>query len=357
MEETTVMSLKDTLLIVDDVPENIDVIRDTLKDEYRIIATTQGKKAFQLACNRKPDLILLDIMMPEIDGYTVCKQLKSDNKTSDIPVFFTTALNTEEDETKGLSLGAVDYITKPFCMPIVRERIRLQLELKRHRDKLEDLVDQRTLELSESQKQIIYRLSLASEYRDPETGSHIKRMSHYCQLLFKYIGKSNKECERILHASPMHDVGKIGIPDSILLKPGKLTKEEFDTMKSHTTIGKRILSGQDSSGKDVLPSVESPLIKMAISIAHTHHEKWDGTGYPNRLKATDIPIEGRVAALSDVFDALTSDRPYKEAWPVEKALEEIVNLKEKNFDPELVEAFVEIFPQILDFKSRFTDKS
>ncbi|KPA13431.1 chemotaxis protein CheY [Candidatus Magnetomorum sp. HK-1] len=350
------MSLKHTLLIVDDVPENIDVIRDTLKDDYRMIATTRGEKAFQLACKKKPDLILLDIMMPDVDGYTVCKKLKTDERTSDIPIFFTTALNSEADETKGLSLGAADYITKPFCMPIVRERIRSQLELKEHRDRLEDLVDKRTYELSESQKQIIYRLSLASEYRDPETGSHIKRMSHYCQLLFKHIGRSDKECERILHASPMHDVGKIGIPDSILLKPGKLTNEEFETMKQHTTIGKRILSGQDPSGKEVLPSVDSPLIEMAISIAHTHHEKWDGTGYPNKLRKTDIPIEGRIAALSDVFDALTSERPYKKAWPVEEALEEILKLKEKSFDPDLVKIFEEIFSEILIVKSRFSDK-
>ncbi|ETR71168.1 MAG: two-component system response regulator [Candidatus Magnetoglobus multicellularis str. Araruama] len=254
-----------------------------------------------------------------------------------------------------MSLGAVDYITKPFSMPIVQERVRQQLELKTHRDKLQDLVRRQTSELFDTQRQIIFCLGLASEYRDTETGMHIKRMSNYCQLLYKHIGRREDECELVLHASPMHDVGKIGIPDAILLKPGKLTKEEFDSMKQHTTIGKRILSGQDANGKIVFPLVDSPLIKLAISIAYTHHEKWDGTGYPNQLAKTDIPLEGRVAALADVFDALTSERPYKKAWPSDEALNEIILLKGKHFDPDLVEAFVQIFPDILKVKDQFSD--
>jgi putative two-component system response regulator len=345
-----------TLLIVDDIPENIDVLRAVLKDHYRLIATTRGQQAFKMAYEKQPDLILLDIMMPDIDGYTVCKALKSDEKTKNIPVLFTTALDSEADETRGLSLGAVDYITKPFCMPIVCERIKLQLELKAHRDRLEELVRQRTYELFETQRQIIFSLGLASEYRDTETGMHIKRMSNYCHLLYQHIGQSEIECERILFASPMHDVGKIGIPDSILLKPGKLTQEEFETMKQHTIIGKRILSGQDATGKTVNPMVDSPLIQMAISIAYTHHEKWDGTGYPNQLAKTDIPLEGRVAAIADVFDALTSERPYKKAWTAENALKEIIQLKGNNFDPDLVDAFIQIFSNILSIKDQFSDK-
>jgi len=351
------MAKKHTLLVVDDMPENIDIIREILKNDYRLIATTKGEQAFKLACSKNPDLILLDIMMPDIDGYTICKTLKADERTKNIPVFFTTALNSEADETKGLSLGAADYITKPFCMPIVRERIKLQLELKRHRDRLEDLVAQRTRELSETQKLVIYLLGLASEYRDTETGMHIKRMSHYCHLIYSRIGRSEKECKRILDASPMHDVGKIGIPDSILLKPGKLTKEEFEIMKQHTVIGKRILSGQDATGKTVFPSVDSPLISMAVSIAHTHHEKWDGTGYPKQLTKEEIPIEGRVAAIADVFDALTSERPYKKPWPVEEAMDEMIKLQGKSFDPDLIDAFVSILPEILAVKAQFTDLS
>jgi putative two-component system response regulator len=351
------MSNKHTLLIVDDIPENIDVLREVLKDTYRLIATTRGKQAFKIAYEKQPDLILLDIMMPDIDGYSVCKLLKADDKTKNIPVFFTTALDSEADETKGLSLGAVDYITKPFCMPIVCERIKLQLELKIHRDRLEELIKQRTYELYETQRQIIFSLGLASEYRDTETGMHIKRMSNYCHLLYKHIGKPEIECERILFASPMHDVGKIGIPDSILLKPGKLTKEEFETMKQHTTIGKRILSGQDANGNTVNPMVDSALLKMAVSIAYTHHEKWDGTGYPNQLKNTDIPLEGRVAALADVFDALTSERPYKKAWPAENALNEIIKLKGTSFDPDLVDAFEEIFLDVLLIKEQFSENN
>jgi len=349
------MSKKQTLFIVDDIPENIDVMREVLKDNYRLIATTRGQQAFKIAYEKQPDLILLDIMMPDIDGYTICKMLKADEKTKNIPVFFTTALNSEDDETKGLSLGAVDYITKPFCMPIVCERIKLQLELKAHRDRLEELVKQRTYELFETQRQIIFSLGLASEYRDTETGMHIKRMSNYCHLIYRHIGQPEIECERILFGSPMHDVGKIGIPDSILLKPGKLTKEEFETMKQHTIIGKRILSGQDATGKTVNPMVDSPLIQMAVSIAYTHHEKWDGTGYPKQLAKTDIPLPGRVAALADVFDALTSERPYKKAWAAEKALDEIILLKGKSFDPDLVDVFVQIFSDILFIKDQFSE--
>jgi len=351
------MLKKQTLLIVDDIPENIDILREVLKDKYRLIATTRGQQAYTIAYEKQPDLILLDIMMPDIDGYAVCKMLKSNIKTKDIPVLFTTALNSEADETKGLSLGAVDYITKPFCMPIVCERIKLQLELKAHRDHLEKLVRQRTHELFETQRQIIFSLGLASEYRDTETGMHIKRMSAYCQLLYKHIGQSEIECERILFASPMHDVGKIGIPDSILLKPGKLTKNQFEIMKHHTTIGKRILSGQDANGKTVSPMVDIPLIQMAVSIAYTHHEKWDGTGYPNQLSFTDIPLAGRVAALADVFDALTSERPYKKAWSPENALNEIIQCKGKHFDPDLVDAFVHIFSDVLEIKDLFSENN
>jgi len=351
------MTKKHTLLIVDDIPKNIDILREVLKDTYRLIATTRGQQAFKLACEKQPDLILLDIMMPDIDGYTVCKMLKAEERTKNIPVFFTTALDSDADETKGLSLGAVDYITKPFCMPIVCERIKSQLDLKEHRDKLEELVQKRTYELFETQRQIIFSLGLASEYRDTETGMHIKRMSNYCHLLYRHIGQPELECERILYASPMHDVGKIGIPDSILLKPGKLTFEEFEIMKQHTVIGKRILSGQNANGKTVIPMVESPLIQMAVSIAYTHHEKWDGTGYPNKLVKTEIPLEGRVAALADVFDALTSERPYKKAWSVDDTLNEIIQLKGKSFDPDLVDAFIQIISEIIMVKDQFSENN
>lgn len=346
---------KPIILIVDDLPINIDLLRDYLKKDYKLIVATRGDQAINLARTKKPDLILLDIMMPDINGYEICKILKEGKETHDIPIFFMTALDSDEDEEKGLSLGAVDYIKKPFRLHIVGGRIKTQIELKKHRDHLESIVKARTDELKHTRKEIIDRLSLASEYRDPETGNHIKRMSYYCEAIAFAYGLDEVLCELILHATPMHDVGKIGIPDSILLKPGKLTKEEFDTMKTHTTIGKNILSGNDSTGKKILPEANWELIKMAQIIAYTHHERWDGFGYPQGLKGEDIPLIGRITALADVFDALTSERPYKKAWPVEDAMEEINKQTGKQFDSKLCEIFNRILPEILEIKSEFSD--
>jgi putative two-component system response regulator len=342
------MSLKDAkakILIVDDTPVNIRVLVEALKNDYKLSIATNGKVAINYAkADNPPDLILLDIMMPEINGYQVCKMLKEKDQTKDIPVIFITAMSEEQNETYGLEMGAVDYIVKPINQRIVKARIKTQLELKQHRDHLEDLVKEKTAEIMESKLDIIYRLARAAEYRDNETGMHVVRMSHYCAIIGKAATLKDDVCENLFHAASMHDVGKIGIPDRILLKPASLTTEEYDQMKTHTIIGGELLAGGHYD-----------ILRMAQNIALTHHEKWDGSGYPKGLSGEDIPIEGRIAAICDVFDALTSKRPYKKEWPVEKAMDEILSQKGKHFDPGLVELFVENLDEILKTKKRFSE--
>ncbi|MCU0821898.1 MAG: two-component system response regulator [Spirochaetes bacterium] len=342
---------KSTILIVDDIKSNIDLLMSLLKNEYIFSYATSGMGAIESLKSRPADLILLDIMMPEMDGYKICKMLKSDENTIDIPVIFITALSESEDKTLGFRLGAVDYITKPFDIEEVKARIETHLNLKKAREELQNQrailemkVRERTKELYDTRLEIVYRLGRAAEYRDNDTGMHIKRMSMYCVRLGRAIGLSDEECDLILHASPMHDVGKIGIPDSILLKPGPLTKVEWERMKAHTTIGGEILSGHDS-----------PQLKMAESIALTHHEKWDGTGYPKGLKGENIPLEGRISCICDVFDALVSVRPYKKSWPVNDAVEEIKKGGGTQFEPMLVDKFVNIIDEFVDIKNKFPD--
>ena len=336
---------KQKILIVDDTPVNIRVLVEALKDKYKLSIATNGKVALNYAqAENPPDLILLDIMMPELDGYEVCKLLKSEEHTQGIPIIFITAMSEEKNETLGLELGAVDYIVKPINPRIVQARVKTHLELKRHQDHLAELVKEKTSEIVESKLDIINRLARAAEYRDNETGMHVVRMSHYCSIIAKEAQLSSIECEQLFHAASMHDVGKIGIPDNILLKPGRLTKEEFTQMKTHTTIGGTLLDGGNSE-----------LLHTAQNIALTHHEKWNGTGYPKGLSSTDIPIEGRISAICDVFDALTSERPYKKEWPIDKAMDEITSQRGEHFDPELLDIFVANLDKILETKKRFAD--
>lgn len=342
---------KSNILIVDDIKSNIDLLMSLLKNEYIFSYTTSGLNAIEMLKSRPVDLILLDIMMPEMDGYKVCKILKAEDSTKDIPVIFITALSESEDKTLGFKLGAVDYITKPFDIEEVRARIQTHLNLKKAREEiqhqraiLELKVKERTKELYDTRLEIVYRLGRAAEYRDNDTGMHIKRMSQYCVKLGRAFGLGDEDCDLILHASAMHDVGKIGIPDAILLKPGNLTPEEWEIMKNHTTIGWEILSGHDS-----------PQLRMAETIALTHHEKWDGSGYPRRLKGEDIPLEGRIACICDVFDALISWRPYKKSWPVNEAVEEIKKGSGTQFEPMLVEKFVTIIDGLVEIKNEFPD--
>lgn len=353
MINTNVDISKSNILIVDDIKSNIDLLISLLKNEYVFNYATSGMGALEFVKSKPVDLILLDIMMPEMDGYKVCRTLKADDNTKDIPVIFITALSESEDKTLGFKLGAVDYITKPFDIEEVKARIQTHLNLKKVREELlnqrailEHKVKERTKELYDTRLEIVYRLGRAAEYRDNDTGMHIKRMSLYCVMLGRAAGLNDEECDILLHASPMHDVGKIGIPDSILLKPGALDKVESEIMKTHTTIGGKILSGHDSIQ-----------LRMAETIALTHHERWDGLGYPNKLKNEDIPLDGRIAGLCDVFDALTSWRPYKEAWPVDAAVEEIKKGTGTQFDPFVVEKFLTIIDNLVSIKNEFPDSN
>jgi len=331
-----------TLLLVDDTPANIDVLRGILADGYRLKAATDGRRALEIArADPGPDLILLDVMMPEMDGYEVCSRLKQDAQTADIPIIFVTAMDEVGDETKGFEVGAVDYITKPVSAPIVQARVRAHLNLRNQALHLSGLVDERTLELEETRAEIVDRLGLAAEYKDDDTGTHVVRMAHYTRLIATEHGLAPPVVQTLFKAAPMHDVGKIGIPDAILKKPGKLDADEWAIMQTHTTIGARIL-GESSH----------PLLSAAREIAMTHHEKWNGAGYPVGLEGEAIPVSGRITAVADVFDALTSARPYKEAWEVERAVDLIESEAGQHFDPAVVKSFSTVLPAIFEQKAR-----
>ena len=334
---------KATILIVDDVPDNIAVLSNILAD-YNLKAANNGAKALEIASRFRPDIILLDIMMPEMDGYTVCKRLKRTLHTKNIPVIFVTAMDEVTDEARGFELGAVDYITKPVSPPVVRARVKTHLNLYDQNRALEHLVHERTKALNKSRLEIIRRLGLAAEYKDNETGMHVIRMSYYCKVMATATGMSKEEADLLLNASPMHDIGKIGIPDNILRKPGKLDAQERGIMEQHTIIGARIIGEHDN-----------PLLDMARTVALTHHERWDGRGYPRGMKGGNIPLVGRIVAVADVFDALVSKRPYKKAWPFEKAVALIKEESGKHFDPGLVDVFVVNLDKIFDFANLNAD--
>lgn len=337
---------RQTVLVVDDTPENIDVLAGVLKGDYQVKVATNGERALKIAfSDKQPDIILLDIMMPGMDGYEVCQRLKDDARTKAIPVIFITAKSEVEDEQKGLELGAVDYITKPISPPIVQSRVKTQLALYDQNRVLERKVRERTSELNETRLEIIHRLGRAAEFKDNETGLHVIRMSHYSKLIALGFGVSEDEAEVILNAAPMHDVGKIGIPDAVLLKPGKLDDKEWAIMRKHPAMGAGIIGKHNNE-----------LLEMSRIVALTHHEKWDGSGYPRGKKGEEIPLEGRIVAIADVFDALTTARPYKEAWPIEKAVNLIVSEAGKHFDPALVPVFQEVLPDILKIRDTYAEQ-
>ena len=335
---------RQTVLVVDDTPDNIDVLVGTLKDRYIVKAAINGMMALKIARETPPDLILLDVMMPEIDGFEVCRQLKADFTTKHIPVIFVTAKIGVEDELKGLELGAVDYITKPISPPIVIARVQTQLALYDQNRELERKVRLRTQQLQETRLQIIQRLGKAAEYKDNETGLHVIRMSRYAHILAKAAGMNEEDAELLMNAAPMHVIGKIGIVDKILKKPGSLTEAEYEEMKLHCAIGADVIGGDPSD-----------LLELAEIIAISHHEKWDGTGYPKNLSGEEIPLPGRIVAIADVFDALTSVRPYKKEWSVDEAVNFLEMEAGKHFDPELVKHFVKAMPEILTFKKQYAE--
>jgi putative two-component system response regulator len=337
---------KQTILIVDDVTDNIDLLSEVLTPYYRTRVALNGERALKIAAGEtKPDLILLDIMMPGISGYDVCQRLKCNSDTRGIPIIFVTAMDEMADEQKGLELGAVDYITKPISPPLVLARVRTHLALYDQTRELERLVALRTAELEKTRRQIIRRLGRAAEFKDNETGNHVIRMSHYSRLIAQAAGISAASVELLFYAAPMHDVGKIGIPDNIMLKPGKLTDEEWVIMRRHPTMGAAIIGDH-----------KDDLLQAARSISLTHHEKWDGSGYPMGLKGEAIPIFGRIVALADVFDALTSERSYKKAWTVEASIKMIEEGAGSHFDPNLIKPFLAALPEILKIKEQYAEE-
>lgn len=322
-----------TILVVDDQANNLQVLKQILQSEFQLLFALNGELAIQAATKYQPDLILLDIMMPGMDGYEVCTALKKDERTSTIPVIFISAMNEVEDESYGFDVGAVDYILKPVSAPIVLRRVKNQLSLVRAR------------ELEVSQKDAITMLGEAGHYNDTDTGVHTWRMAAYSRLLADKAGWAKDKSEWLELAAPMHDTGKIGIPDSILKAPRKLSSEEWRIMKTHTEIGYGILSKS-----------QSPIFSMAAEIAHYHHEKWDGSGYPFGLSGEDIPESARFVAIADVFDALTMKRPYKEAWSIEQSISEIHKNSGTHFEPRLVDLFQEILPEICQAKQHWDQR-
>jgi len=352
------MPVQQKILIVDDTPENLQILVETLKDEYQVIAATNGYKALQLVLKDPlPDIILLDVMMPGIDGYEVCAQLKNNAVTKKIPVIFVTAMTEAGDEAKGLGLGAVDYITKPINPSLLKARVHNQLELKQHRDHLQELVEERTRELKVIQEVTIEAMGALAEYRDPETGGHIRRTQHYMRVLAKKLRENTKyspflddtTVEWLYLSAPLHDIGKVGIPDNILLKPAKLTDDEFEIMKKHTIIGRdAIKAAEKQLGHD-------SFLRYAKEIAETHQEKWDGSGYPYALQAEEIPISGRLMAIADVYDALISKRVYKPPFSHRKAVAIIEQGKGSHFDPDMVDAFLTVQDDFRNIAIEFSD--
>ncbi|MDY7579525.1 response regulator [Herbaspirillum sp. RTI4] len=335
---------KQSVLVVDDTEINLELMRYVLEPFYDVRIAIDGAMALQEARTNPPDIILLDIMMPGMDGYEVCVELKKDFRLAKIPIIFVTAMNDVADEKKGFDVGGVDYITKPISPAVVLARISTHLALYDQKRELEVQVRQRTIELEQTQKLIILRLACASEYKDEYTGNHILRMSHYSRLIALAYGVDDISADMLLTVAPMHDVGKIGIPDRILQKNGKLDADEWAIMRKHPEIG-----------ADILGDAVNPLLALASVVALTHHEKWDGSGYPKQLKDEEIPLSGRIVAISDVFDALTSKRPYKEGWAVDAAIVEIKKGAGTHFDPSLIDALERALPEILKIKEMYSD--
>ena len=339
-----------TILVVDDTPQNLNVASRMLREHYRCLVSLDGAKSIDIARADPPDLILLDVMMPVMNGMEVCRRLKEQPETRAIPVIFLTALNEIEDEAACFDAGGVDFISKPMNPVTLLARVRTHLALHAQERHLAELVhlrtqalEERTRELEQTRLEIIRRLGRAAEYKDDDTGLHVIRMSHYTRLLALSAGFSADRAEVLFHAAPMHDIGKIGIPDLILQKPGPLSEQEWTVMRQHPAIGAGII------GKH-----KNELLETARVVALGHHERWNGSGYPRNRKGGDIPIEARVIAVADVFDALCSARPYKEAWPLDKAVTYIKENTGVLFDPDLVPRFLELMPDILAIQRQYS---
>jgi putative two-component system response regulator len=337
--------IRGNILVVDDVPANLTLLTGMLKEKgHRVRPVPSGKLALKAVEHEPPDLILLDITMPEMDGFEVCCRLKQDTRFRDIPIIFISALTETLDKVKAFGSGGVDYVTKPFQFDEVEARVETHLKLRRYQAQLEDLVEEQVKEISDSQISTIFALSKLSESRDKETGKHLERVQIYCKMLAEKLSGEEPYIRvidaafihNIFNASPLHDIGKVASPDHILLKSDKLSQEEFDIMRKHPLVGaSTIESVQDIYKKNAF-------INMGISIARSHHERWDGTGYPDGLKGEEIPLEARIMAIADVYDALRSIRCYKGSFSRDRSHEIIQNGSGTQFDPNLVKAFSEL---------------
>ncbi|RLJ19959.1 two-component system response regulator [bacterium endosymbiont of Escarpia laminata] len=357
---------KPRILIVDDESFYLDVLVNLLNEEYRLSIAKDGEQALKRAGGATPpDLILLDVLMPQMDGYEVCHRLKADERTANIPVVFLTVKGEVDDEIRGFELGAVDYITKPMSPPIVRSRVKTHLALAQARHVLENQnqvleqrIRERTMEISRTQDVAIFCMASLAETRDNETGNHIRRTQHYIRLLAEYLKDhprfrahlNDATIDLLFKSAPLHDIGKVGVPDRILLKPTSLDPDEWDEMKRHPQYGyDALLRAEEELGS-------TSFLRVAREIALTHHEHWDGSGYPAGLRGDNIPVAGRLMALADVYDALISRRIYKEPYSHESAVEIILQARGAHFDPAAVDAFEHLQDEFRRIAEEFSDR-
>ncbi|BAL25604.1 HD domain-containing phosphohydrolase [Azoarcus sp. KH32C] len=318
------------ILCVDDDPLNLGLLRAVLEQDYRLVYARSGAEAIRATAKHQPSLILLDVVMPDMNGFDVARHLKADPATSRIPIIFVTSLTEAVDEQTGFDVGGVDYITKPISPPVVRARVRTHLSLVN------------AAELAASHRAAIHMLGEAGHYNDTDTGMHVWRMAAYCRRLAEIVGWEAEDAGLLELAAPMHDTGKIGIPDAILKKPAKLDADEWTVMKTHSRIG-----------YDILCRGDAPLFQLAAKVSLYHHERWDGTGYPDGLVGEEIPESARIVAIADVFDALTTRRPYKEAWPLERVIDQLDESAGSHLEARLVSAFKGAMPEILEIKAHW----
>ena len=357
---------KATLLCVDDTPANLYLLVELLKGDYRVKTATNGDQALQIVAASPPDLILLDVMMPGMDGYEVCRRLKADAASRDIPILFLTARTQADDEALGLNLGAADYIHKPISPPILMARVNHHLKIKRYNDLLQDRnqwleeeVSRRISQLHRMQAATIHVITTLAEFRDEETGSHIRRTQEYMRLIVNEMCRFAEHADnlpsdrqvQIINSAPLHDVGKVAIPDTILLKPGRLTAEEFEIMKSHSIRGDEILTRAMKNLGDT-----GGFLETARQIARSHHEKWDGSGYPDGLVGAAIPLPARMMAVADVYDAVRSERPYKKGMSHTEAFAILRDGRGSHFDPQIVDVFLCYDEEVQRIREQWTDR-
>lgn len=339
------------IFVVDDNDTNLSMAEEALDDQYQVMTLPSAAKMFALLDKITPDLILLDIEMPEIDGFEALRRLKTNSAHADIPVMFVTSMTDASVEVHGFQLGVVDFVGKPFSTPVLLNRIKTHLHI-------DDLIRERTAQLQRLQNGIVFVLADMVENRDQGTGGHVERTTQYIKILVEAMMKhgvhaeeiNDMDIELLISSARLHDVGKIAIPDSILNKPAKLTLEEFESMKTHSTEGERIIDQIVSRTENV------EFLRNAKLFAGYHHERWDGTGYPYGLEGAKIPLQGRIMAIADVYDALVSERPYKEPFTDEEAVKLIMENAGKQFDPIIADVFFEVRDQFYDVRRDYSDK-